>query len=248
MRPAPRSRPTTGTTASRPCGCATGWRRCASELVGAGTRDPAAGAARAASRAKPSTSTSSAFRSCTTGWPATSRPTRASASDGAAGALAARQPARLAPPRGEGDLVGVLPPARPVRRGAARREGALAGLEFVERVATPKRSVVDRYRFPPQECEIREGDDAARQRRQRASARSRRSTSRPAPSTSGRARRSPTVHRSARSSGTATSRDDVKREALHAARRLGRRARHRRAGAVPGGRDLLLAPAAAAGC
>jgi uncharacterized protein len=35
---------------------------------------------------------------------------------------------------------------------------ALAGLEFVERVATPKKSVVDRYVFPPQECEIREGD------------------------------------------------------------------------------------------
>ena len=37
-------------------------------------------------------------------------------------------------------------------------KAALAGLEFVERIATPKRSVVDRYRFPPQECEIREGD------------------------------------------------------------------------------------------
>ncbi len=37
-------------------------------------------------------------------------------------------------------------------------KAALAGLEFVERIAAPKRSVVDRYRFPPQECEIREGD------------------------------------------------------------------------------------------
>jgi uncharacterized protein len=37
-------------------------------------------------------------------------------------------------------------------------KAAVAGLEFVARVATPKRSVVDRYRFPPQECEIREGD------------------------------------------------------------------------------------------
>jgi hypothetical protein len=35
----------------------------------------------------------------------------------------------------------------------------VAELEFVERVDTPKRSVVERYRFPPQECEIREGDD-----------------------------------------------------------------------------------------
>ncbi|HEX5080237.1 MAG TPA: TM0106 family RecB-like putative nuclease [Geminicoccaceae bacterium] len=35
---------------------------------------------------------------------------------------------------------------------------ALAGLEFADRVATPKKSVVDRYTFPPQECEIREGD------------------------------------------------------------------------------------------
>jgi uncharacterized protein len=36
---------------------------------------------------------------------------------------------------------------------------ALAGLEPVGRVATPKRSVVDRYRFPPQDCEIRRGDE-----------------------------------------------------------------------------------------
>jgi predicted RecB family nuclease len=35
---------------------------------------------------------------------------------------------------------------------------AIAELEFVERVATPARSVVDRYRFPPQECEVRDGD------------------------------------------------------------------------------------------
>jgi predicted RecB family nuclease len=35
---------------------------------------------------------------------------------------------------------------------------ALAGLEFVERVAMVGRSVVDRYRFPPQETEIRDGD------------------------------------------------------------------------------------------
>lgn len=37
-------------------------------------------------------------------------------------------------------------------------KAALAGLAFAERVATPARSVVDRYVFPPQECEIREGD------------------------------------------------------------------------------------------
>ncbi len=37
-------------------------------------------------------------------------------------------------------------------------KAALSGLTFEERVATPKRSVVDRYRFPPQECEIRTGD------------------------------------------------------------------------------------------
>lgn len=36
---------------------------------------------------------------------------------------------------------------------------AVAGLEFVERVATPKRSVVDRYRFPAQEVQLREGMD-----------------------------------------------------------------------------------------
>ena len=37
-------------------------------------------------------------------------------------------------------------------------KAALAGLEFVQRVATPKKSVVDRYHFTPQESEIREGD------------------------------------------------------------------------------------------
>ena len=37
-------------------------------------------------------------------------------------------------------------------------KAALAGLAFAARVATPARSVVDRYVFPPQECEIREGD------------------------------------------------------------------------------------------
>jgi len=37
-------------------------------------------------------------------------------------------------------------------------KAALAGLTFEERVATPERSVIDRYRFPPQECEIRKGD------------------------------------------------------------------------------------------
>ena len=42
-------------------------------------------------------------------------------------------------------------------------KAALAGLEFALRIATPKRSVVDRYRFPPQECEIREGDDLRHQ-------------------------------------------------------------------------------------
>jgi len=36
---------------------------------------------------------------------------------------------------------------------------ALTGLELVDRIDTPKRSVVDRYRFPPQDCEIRRGDD-----------------------------------------------------------------------------------------
>jgi AAA domain/RNase_H superfamily len=37
-------------------------------------------------------------------------------------------------------------------------EAALAGLEFVARIATTARSVIDRYAFPPQECDIREGD------------------------------------------------------------------------------------------
>jgi uncharacterized protein len=37
-------------------------------------------------------------------------------------------------------------------------KAALAGLAFAARVATPARSVIDRYVFPPQECEIRDGD------------------------------------------------------------------------------------------
>ena len=40
---------------------------------------------------------------------------------------------------------------------------ALSGLEFAQRIAAPKKSVVDRYRFPPQECEIREGDELRHQ-------------------------------------------------------------------------------------
>jgi hypothetical protein len=36
---------------------------------------------------------------------------------------------------------------------------ALSGLELVARIDTPKRSVTDRYRFPPQDCEIRRGDE-----------------------------------------------------------------------------------------
>jgi predicted RecB family nuclease len=39
---------------------------------------------------------------------------------------------------------------------------AIAGLEFVERVGVIKRSVVDRYRFPPQETEIRAGNKPKR--------------------------------------------------------------------------------------
>jgi predicted RecB family nuclease len=39
---------------------------------------------------------------------------------------------------------------------------AIAGLRFVERVGMIKRSVVDRYQFPPQETEIRAGDKPKR--------------------------------------------------------------------------------------
>lgn len=38
-------------------------------------------------------------------------------------------------------------------------KAGLAGLEFVGRVGTVAKSVIDRYRFPPQECEIRARDD-----------------------------------------------------------------------------------------
>src|SRR5262249_25895153 len=36
---------------------------------------------------------------------------------------------------------------------------AIAGLEFVQRMGSTKRgSNIDRYRFPPQDCQVREGD------------------------------------------------------------------------------------------
>ena len=59
----------------------------------------------------------------------------------AAGTLAARQHARLAPPREEGDLVGVFPPARPVRGGPDRGEGCArrAGVRRTHRDAGEKR-------------------------------------------------------------------------------------------------------------
>ena len=38
-------------------------------------------------------------------------------------------------------------------------KAGLAGLEFIGRVGTVARSVIDRYQFPPQECEIRTRDD-----------------------------------------------------------------------------------------
>ena len=42
---------------------------------------------------------------------------------------------------------------------------AVAGLTFLGRVDTPKKSVVDRYGFLPQECELRKGNKARRRAR-----------------------------------------------------------------------------------
>ena len=65
----------------------------------------------------------------------------------------------LAPPRGEGVLVALLPPdGRPHRRGAGRRARADGGLEYVGVVGRRSRDrIVHRYRFPPQEHAIRAG-------------------------------------------------------------------------------------------
>jgi hypothetical protein len=80
----------------------------------------------------------------------------------AAGALGAREHAGLASTREEGRRRSggsIFVCARLADEDLLAEKAALAGLEFALRIATPKRSVVDRYRFPPQECEIREGDD-----------------------------------------------------------------------------------------
>ena len=86
-------------------------------------------------------------------------PDPAERSDGD-GRVAAGQHARLAPPREEGGMVGVLPPLRPAAGGAARGKGRARrpGIRGDESERW-HRSVIDRYRFPPQECEIRARDD-----------------------------------------------------------------------------------------
>ena len=76
--------------------------------------------------------------------------------------LAAGLPARLAPPRGQGRLVGVLPPDGDCpRRTCFDERDALAGLKFVERLGLvigkngkPTESVIDRYAYPAQDIEI----------------------------------------------------------------------------------------------
>ena len=54
--------------------------------------------------------------------------------------------------------MGILPPVRLAGRGLIEEKAAVAGLAFVDAFETPKKSVVDRYGFPPQECELRAGD------------------------------------------------------------------------------------------
>jgi uncharacterized protein len=107
---------------------------------------------------------------------------------------------------------------------------ALAGLELVARLDTPKRSVVDRYRFPPQDC-----DPARRRaappgpargcgrgdRRRRLHGRRPQRPGHRRPSCNSRLQ--PQQHQRRRQAGRAD-----------AARRVGRRARHRRAGIVSG--------------
>ena len=113
---------------------------------------------RRAIRARPSTSSSGASRSCTTGSPATSRPIRPSAtrSSRRAGCSPTCSTGTAARRRRRGGSISAC--AACPTRSCWRRRRRSPGLAFVERVATPKRSVVDRYVFPPQECEIREGD------------------------------------------------------------------------------------------
>ena len=133
-----RSRATTATTASRRCGCATGSSSCERELVASGAEIP-----------RPALVAGRAVRGARRAPAAGRRAARATARGRRSRALSARVPARLAPPRGQVGVVGVLPAARSAGGGAARRagggRGARSSSTTVERV---KRSVVQRFSYP----------------------------------------------------------------------------------------------------
>ena len=113
---------------------------------------------RPVTRAKPLMNGSNAYRNSMIGLPAMYRPIQANGTPNSrrAGSLRTCSTGTAAKRRRRGGSTSACS-ASPMRS-LLEEKAALAGLEFVERVATPKRSVVDRYRFPPQECEIREGD------------------------------------------------------------------------------------------
>ena len=130
------------------------------ELIAAGADDPAARARGGRSRRgaeRAAAEVAELVGRLTADVPADPRERSARA----AGSLAPGEHARLAPPGGEGGVVGVLP-----TRGAAGgrpvdERCALSGLEFVGRVGGTAKAPVHRYRFPPQEIELRGGETCA---------------------------------------------------------------------------------------
>ncbi len=140
-------------------GCATGWSRCGPSWSTPARRwtrparrggRPERGGQRAAAGGRRSSPPS-----CCVGRAGGSRRV-----DGRApGALAARAPAGVAPARGEGQLVGVLPAGGSGCRGAARREVGVSGLRLRgRRSGAPTRCPIHRYSYPLQEFSLKEGD------------------------------------------------------------------------------------------
>ena len=208
-------------------GCATGSSSCAparSPPARAIARpEPASGAPPEALERAPA----ARRRSCTSGSPATSRRTRRSA--------ATEQQARWL-------LANMLDWHRREEKAVwweyfrlcelpdedlLEEKAALSGLEFVERDRDAEAGAsVDRYRFPPQECEIREGDELASPSGKR-SARSKRSI---VAACTVDIKKGPGVAEPPSGSVFAHSDIDDGRQArgADAARRMGRRARDRR--------------------
>ena len=153
----PRSKATTATIASLRCACATGSSDCARQSKPEGLR---CRAQHAKDGAAPEQLDERARRvqalmaALTADVPAE----RARAQRGAASAMAARASARVASARGQGAMVGVLSAARSVRGRTLDERAAIAGLRFVARVGGTTKSPIDRYNYPRQDTDVREGD------------------------------------------------------------------------------------------